>query len=250
MQWNGSSYQFPHGHLYSPAGRLWGSNDFNPASFVVSGGGATFGNIEGPYYIDFKYPGHEAEDFCTRLIVGADHVFTIDTPSCRTPTEFSAPTVWTGSGYRCNTGGNWGTYVFAINWPGGGFYINATYVGAIAVSDYRAKKDVRLLPSMWERVKALKPVSYQHREYTPPHLAETARNTGKPFVEADGIERWGFAAHELQDALVEGAATGRKDQEKVLQSPNPMVVIAALTKALQEAMSRIETLEAAYADAG
>jgi hypothetical protein len=29
-----------------------------------------------------------------------------------------------------------------------------------------------------------------------------------------------------------------------------MVVIAALTKALQEAMSRIETLEAAYADAG
>ena len=249
LYWDGGNYIFPHGHLFSPAGRLWGTNDFSPSNFITNGSSPGFYSIEGIYHIDFKYPGHEWEDYCTRLIVGPDHNFTIDTPSCRTPTEFSAPTVWTGSGYRCNTGGSWGSYVFAINWPGGGFYINNTYVGAVVVSDYRAKKDVRLLPSMWDRVKMLKPVSYQHREYTPSHLAETAKNTGKPFVEADGIERWGFAAHELQDILVEGAATGRKDQAKVLQSPNPMVVIAALTKALQEAMERIETLEATYADA-
>jgi len=50
-------------------------------------------------------------------------------------------------------------------------------------------------------------------------------------------------AHELQDTLVPTAANGRKDQENVVQSPNPMTVIAALTKALQEAMERIEVLE-------
>jgi len=249
LRWDGGSYQFPHGHLYSPAGRLYGTNDFNFSNFIQNGATPTFYAIEGAYYIDMKYPGHEAEDFCARIIVGSDHVLSFESPSVRTNTEFSAPTMWTSLGYRCNTGGNYGAYVFAINWPGGGFYINGTYVGAIAVSDYRAKKDVRPLPSMWDRVKALKPVSYQHRDYTPSHLTDTAKNTGKPFVEADGIERWGFAAHELQDTLVEGAATGRKDQVKVLQSPNPMVVIAALTKALQEAMERIETLEAAYADA-
>ena len=249
LLWDGGSYQFPHGHLYSPAGRLWGTNDFNPANYITNGSSPSFYSIEGIYHIDMKVPGHEWEDYCARIIVYGDHTLNFQCPSVRTDTEFSAPTVWTGSGYRCNAGGSWGSYVFAINWPGGGFYINNTYVGQIVVSDYRAKKDVRPLPSMWDRVKMLKPVSYQHREYTPSHLAETAKNTGKPFVEADGIERWGFAAHELQDILVEGAATGRKDQAKVLQSPNPMVVIAALTKALQEAMERIETLEATYADA-
>ena len=61
---------------------------------------------------------------------------------------------------------------------------------------------------------------------------------------ADGVERWGFLAHELQDALIMDAATGYKDTTEEIQSPNPWTVIAALTKALQEAMARIEALEA------
>jgi hypothetical protein len=192
-----------------------------------------------------KAPGHAGHDFCTRLMVNSDHTLDITTPSCRTDTEFSAPTVWTGLGYRCNTGGNHGSYVFALNWPGGTFYINTVAAGTIYFSDYRTKRDIRPLPGMWERVKALRPISYKHRDYTPAFLAETAKNEGKPFVEGDDKERWGFAAHELQEDLVETAATGRKDEERVLQSPNPMTVIAALTKALQEAMGRIEALEAA-----
>jgi hypothetical protein len=39
-------------------------------------------------------------------------------------------------------------------------------------------------------------------------------------------------------------ATGYKDAPDVVQSPNPWTVIAALTKGLQEAMARIEALEA------
>jgi hypothetical protein len=66
-------------------------------------------------------------------------------------------------------------------------------------------------------------------------------------VKADNIERWGFVAHELQETLVESAASGVKDQADTIQSPNPWTVIASLTKALQEAMERIEALEAARA---
>ena len=62
---------------------------------------------------------------------------------------------------------------------------------------------------------------------------------------ADDIERWGFIAHELQATLTPSAATGEKDSPDTIQSPNPFTLIAALTKALQEAMVRIEALEAA-----
>jgi hypothetical protein len=51
-------------------------------------------------------------------------------------------------------------------------------------------------------------------------------------------------AHEVQEALLPTAAIGNKDEENVIQSINPLVMIAVLTKALQEAMTRIEALEA------
>lgn len=103
-------------------------------------------------------------------------------------------------------------------------------------SDYRTKKDVTVLPSMWDRVKELRPVSYTRAQYTMPGVGGT--------IEADDIERWGFLAHELQETLVPTVATGVKDEPESLQRPDPLTVIAALTKALQEAMARIEALEA------
>ncbi|MGY3119136.1 hypothetical protein ACVWXQ_003073 [Bradyrhizobium sp. S3.14.4] len=115
-------------------------------------------------------------------------------------------------------------------------------------SDYRIKKDVADLPGMWETVKALRPIKYTHTDFTPPAQMElqASRSTGEMqhFVVGDDIERWGFIAHELQGTLVQSAATGVKDQPDLIQSPNPFTIIAALTKALQEAMARIETLEA------
>lgn len=153
-----------------------------------------------------------------------------------------------GSGYTCKAGtaGGFDVNNFNIEWPGGAahLWIDNVNQGSINVtSDYRIKKDVADLPSTWERVKALKPISYTQAEYHP--AIATARAEGDPAMfPADDIERWGFIAHELQDTLVTSAATGVKDQPDLIQSPNWPTIVAALTKALQEAMARIETLEA------
>lgn len=133
---------------------------------------------------------------------------------------------------QSGTGAAAGANHFNIDWAGSvaHLWLDATNLGAIAfTSDYRAKQDVAPLPSMWARIKALRPIRYRHRDYS--------------IVAADGVERWGLTAHELQEALTESAATGVKDAPGLIQSPNPWTVIAALTKALQEAMERIEALE-------
>jgi hypothetical protein len=154
------------------------------------------------------------------------------------------------TGFGCKAGdANTGFSDWFNLYYGGGavnFYIDNSYLGTLTISsDYRIKKDVVPLESMWETVKGLRPIKYTHQDFSPP--CETARlgKSGKAFVEADDIERWGFIAHELQDTLVESAASGTKDMANGLQSPNPFTVIAALTKALQEAMARIEALEGA-----
>jgi hypothetical protein len=152
-----------------------------------------------------------------------------------------------------------------FSWWNNYFYgwIGTTAVGMMnpAPSDYRIKKDVIDLPGMWDTVKALRPIKYTHANFSPPsHVAhvedELAKRAATPeqysgevppppvhlFVE-DSIERWGFIAHELQDTLTPSASSGVKDSENEIQTPNPFTVIAALTKALQEAMIRIEALE-------
>ena len=146
-------------------------------------------------------------------------------------------------------------------------WIDVTAVGVLQpYSDYRVKKDVIDLPGMWDTVKALRPIKYTQATFSPPsHVAYVAKQKAKaeqyaktkaseregedPVVPgelylADDNERWGFIAHELQETLVPTAATGVKDQDNLIQTPNPFTVIAALTKALQEAMVRIEALEA------
>ena len=140
---------------------------------------------------------------------------------------------------------------FNIDWesPAAILWINNVNVGTLAfTSDYRIKKDVTPLPSMWERAKALRPVSYTHQDYTPPNTpAKEDGSAPDPIIIGDDVERWGFIAHELQETLIGDAATGAKDQADCIQSPNVMTVVATLTKALQEAITRIETLEAKLA---
>jgi hypothetical protein len=156
---------------------------------------------------------------------------------------------------RAGTTGAWGGNFYNFIWGSGmAVWVDATSVGVMTLtSDYRIKKDVIDLPGMWETVKALQPIKYTQAEFSPPsHLAhiEQMQAEGKevsdaPLFAADEIERWGFIAHELQETLIQSAATGTKDAPDTIQSPNPWTVIAALTKALQEAMARIEALEAA-----
>lgn len=160
----------------------------------------------------------------------------IDTPLLITRSTgvatFSQPI--TAPGYQCRAGTS-GAYVaanyFNINWTGTQleFFLN-TFSQGVWTSDYRIKDNVAPLPSMWERARALRPVSYTIKDYE--------------HFRASPDERWGFIAHELQEDLIADAATGTKDAENVIQSPNPWTVIAMLTKALQEAMTRIEALEA------
>jgi len=174
-----------------------------------------------------------------------------------------------GYQFRAGSGGATNGQTFNIFWdttPAARFYVDNVYVGNLTISsDYRIKKDVIDLPTMWDTVKALRPIKYTQAEFAPPaHAAYMAAealkarkeaeenpdaeprevNTG-PMFQADDIERWGFIAHELQETLTPTAATGVKDAPNEIQSPNPFTVIAALTKALQEAMTRIEALEAA-----
>jgi hypothetical protein len=110
-------------------------------------------------------------------------------------------------------------------------YIGTSHVGNwTPACDHRIKKDVEPLPSTWNAVKNLRPVKYTDAAF------------GDVFKDSD-TERWGFLAHELQEALLPSAANGEKDG-KDLQVPNHMAIIAALTAALQEAQARIEALEA------
>jgi hypothetical protein len=147
------------------------------------------------------------------------------------------------TGYQCRQGvtGGFGGNVFNAFYNSGNghtqWYIDGAYQGDLAYqapSDYRIKQNVTPLPSMWDRVKTLRPIRYTHKEYAP---LKAPKDNGK--------EHWGFIAHELQDALIDDAASGVKDQADSLQTPNPWTVIATLTKALQEAMARVEALEAA-----
>jgi len=142
------------------------------------------------------------------------------------------------SGINGAFGGSW------HNWFWSGTvqaWVDTTNLGNVTLtSDYRIKKDVIDLPGMWDQVKALRPIQYTHANFNPP--SHDAKDGGYMFT-ADDTPCWGFIAHELQDTLLPSAATGEKDGEHP-QSPNVFPIVAALTKALQEAMARIEALEA------
>jgi hypothetical protein len=104
--------------------------------------------------------------------------------------------------------------------------------------DYRIKDAVAPLDSTWDHVKALKPIRYRQREFALPHTEKYS------IIEADDRERWGFIAHELQETLGDTAAHCPKDDPDRLQAPNLMMLVAALTKTVQELQARVEELEA------
>jgi hypothetical protein len=147
-----------------------------------------------------------------------------------------------GAGFMCQAGssGARSGQTFSFDWisPYFNVYVGSTLIGEMTpTSDYRVKKNVEALGGMWDRVKALRPVSFEHCGWTP-------SGASAQLFKEDGVERWGFIAHELQETLTPSAASGVKDAPNALQSPNPWTVIATITRALQEAMARIETLEA------
>jgi hypothetical protein len=99
--------------------------------------------------------------------------------------------------------------------------------GVITSSDYRLKEDIQPMQSYADTVKQMNLVNFAWKE--------------------SGEREDGFIAHELQ-ALVPSAVRGDKDAvnedgEAQYQGVDPLKLIPVLTKALQEALERIEILE-------
>jgi len=107
---------------------------------------------------------------------------------------------------------------------------NGTTVTYGTGSDYRLKTNVTPLTDSTAKVKALKPYSYN-------------------WVSAPTLENQGFLAHELA-SVVPQAVVGEKDAlypdgSMKVQQVDLSYVVPLLTAALQEALARIEALEAA-----
>lgn len=95
-------------------------------------------------------------------------------------------------------------------------------------SDYRLKEDIIEMDDSLERLKALKPCNFAWK--------------------ADGSRTDGFIAHEAQEVVPE-AVTGTKDAVDDEGNPDYQGIdqsklVPLLTKALQEAVAKIESLEA------
>ncbi len=109
-------------------------------------------------------------------------------------------------------------------------WIDGSEVGNVSgpTSDYRIKTNVALqTESGIDKIKLLKPITYEIKDYGA--------------FKADSEKREGFLAHEVQEAIPSGA-TGVKDGERI-QSLRVDALVSVLTKALQEAVAKIETLE-------
>ena len=133
-----------------------------------------------------------------------------------------------GSDAGIATSGN--VYNFAWASPNLTAYVDTSIVGVAATSsDYRIKQNIALqTESGINKVKLLKPSTFQIKDY-------------QGIFKADGITREGFIAHEVQEVIPSGA-TGTKDGADI-QSLQLDAIVSVLTKALQEAVAKIETLE-------
>jgi hypothetical protein len=137
-------------------------------------------------------------------------------------------------GYMGRTGVNGGfVNVFNIAWTGSvaDLWIDASNIGGIVTSsDHRIKKNIQTQTSpAIERIKLLRPITYELKDY-------------KNLFKADGIQREGFIAHEVQEVIPSGAE-GEKDEENRIQNLRLDAIVSVLTKALQEVIEKIENLE-------
>ena len=125
--------------------------------------------------------------------------------------------------------------IFSIGTPSsntgiGSINVNSSSNGVVYAtsSDYRLKTDVQPMTGCIDKVKQLKPVTYKWKN--------------------NNSNGQGFIAHELQ-AVIPESVTGSKDAidaqgKPVYQGIDTSYLVATLTSALQEAVARIEILEA------
>ena len=113
------------------------------------------------------------------------------------------------------------------------FYIDSVRLGYIMLgtSDYRKKRNIENLDiNGIERLKKLRPVKYQDKAF-------------QIFKETEDIHE-GFIAHEMQEVIPDAV---KQEKDKEMQTIDYLPVLSTLTKALQEAVAKIEVLEAKVA---
>jgi hypothetical protein len=98
---------------------------------------------------------------------------------------------------------------------------NGTATSYLTSSDYRLKENIQPLENGVDKLKALNPVSFDWK--------------------SDGVRVDGFIAHEAQ-AVIPEAVSGQKDDSEY-QGLDQSKIVPVLTKALQEALYKIEALE-------
>jgi len=133
-----------------------------------------------------------------------------------------------------NTGVSGGTLIgfgTGTNWNTGTISTTTTTVTYGSASDYRLKDDVQPMTGSITRLKALNPVNFRWTR--------------------DGSRIDGFIAHEAQQVVPE-SVTGQKDEvdedgNPIYQNIDQAKLVPLLTDALQEAIAKIETLEAKVA---
>ena len=125
---------------------------------------------------------------------------------------------------------------FNIAWvsPSAQLWIDNTNIGNITTSsDRRIKHNIQPLSTTTDKILALNPVEFNWK------------NTG--IFKDDGISHWGFIADEVQ-TVIPNAVEGDPDRLDVNGNIQPQLlsdrpIIAALVKALQETINRIDSLE-------
>ena len=141
-------------------------------------------------------------------------------------------------------GTNRWTAVFAVN-------------GTIQTSDARAKTEITNATLGSDFVKALRPVSYKWIEGGQRHTGDYDEDNNFIYESVPGSRtHWGFIAQEVKEAVdaagvdFGGWVLTDKDDPDSQQALRYDQFIAPLTKALQEALAKIEQLEQRLADAG
>jgi len=126
--------------------------------------------------------------------------------------------------------------------------------GTIQTSDRRQKTDIAEALLGSDFIKTLKPVSYKWIEGGKEPTGEIDENGDRVFTSIPGQRtHWGFIAQDVKEAVdaagvdFGGWLLDDKDDPDSQQALRYDQFIAPLTKALQEAMQRIETLEAKVA---
>ena len=153
-------------------------------------------------------------------------------------------------------------YPFSDNSTGLGAAVNrwtAVYAvnGTIQTSDSRQKTSVVDAQLGANFIKALRPVSYKWIEGGKRHTGEYDENNNWVYETVPGQRtHWGFIAQEVKQAVdaagvdFGGWVLTDKDNPDSEQALRYDQFIAPLTKALQEAIAKIETLEQRLSDAG